>query len=59
MAPLHYCSMKCGGLIKLLPNVISPMSIGKWRPILLMGGLYNMFAKVVANQLQKVLSSII
>ena len=47
------------GLIKLIPKVASPISFGQWRPISLMGGLYKIFTKVIANRLQKVLPSII
>ena len=47
------------GLIKLIPKVASPTSFGQWRPISLMGGLYKIFTKVIANRLQKVLPSII
>jgi hypothetical protein len=47
------------GLIKLIPKVASPTSFGQWRPISLMGGLYKIFTKVLANRLQKVLPSII
>jgi hypothetical protein len=47
------------GLIKLIPKVASPTSFGQWRPISLMGGLYKIFTKLLANRLQKVLPSII
>ena len=47
------------GLIKLLPKVPSPSSFAQWRPISLMGGMYKIFAKVMANRLHKVLPSII
>ena len=39
------------GLIKLIPKVASPTSFGQWRPISLMGGLYKIFTKVIANRL--------
>ena len=42
------------GLIKLLPKVPSPMSFAQWRPISLMGGMYKIFTKVLANRLHKV-----
>ncbi len=47
------------GLIKLLPKVPSPMSFAQWRPISLMGGIYKIFTKVLANRLRKVLPIII
>ena len=43
------------GLIKLIPKVASPESFDQWRPISLMGGLYKIFTKVLANRLQKYL----
>ena len=46
------------GLIKLLPKVPSPSSFAQWRPISLMGGMYKIFAKVMANRLHKVLPSV-
>ena len=47
------------GLVKLIPKVASPMSFAQWRPILLMGGMYRIFAKVIANRLQKALSFVV
>ena len=47
------------GLVKLIPKVASPMFFDQWRPISLMGGLYKIFAKVIANRLQKVLSYVV
>jgi hypothetical protein len=47
------------GLIKIISKVVSPTSFGQWRPISLMGGLYKIFTEVIANQLHKVLPSIV
>ena len=47
------------GLIKLVPKVASPESFHQWRPISLMGGLYKIFTKVLANRLQKYLPKLI
>ena len=47
------------GLIKLLPKVPSPVSFAQWRPISLMGGIYKIFTKILANRLHKVLPTII
>ena len=47
------------GLIKLLPKVPSPSSFSQWRPISLMGGIYKIFAKVIANRLQRYLPKIV
>ena len=46
-------------LVKLIPKVASPMSFAQWRTISLMGGMYKIFAKVIANKLQKVLLSVV
>ena len=35
------------------------VSFAQWRPISLMSELYKIFAKVIANRLQKVLSSMV
>ena len=47
------------GLFKLIPKVASPIYFDQWKPISLMGGMYKIFEKVIANRLQKVLSSVI
>ena len=46
-------------LVKLIPKVASLMSFAQWRLISLMDGMYKTFAKVIANRLQKVLSSVV
>ena len=47
------------GLNKLIPKVASPESLHQWRPISLMGGLYEIFAKGLPNTLQKYLPKLI
>ena len=47
------------GLIKLIPKVPSPESFNHWRPISLMGGLYKVFTKTLANRLKKYLPQLI
>ena len=47
------------GLVKLIPKVASPISFAQWRPISLLIGMYKIFAKVIANKLQKVLLSVV
>ena len=46
-------------LVKLIPKVASPMSFAQWRPIPLTCGMYKIFVKVIANRLQKVLTSFV
>ena len=41
------------GVSKLIPKVPSPETFHQWRPILLMGGLYKVFAKTLLNMLKK------
>ena len=45
--------------IVLLPKVQGPEQIGDFRPISLTNSLYLIFAKVLANRLRRVLSSLI
>ena len=47
------------GLVTLIPKFASPMTFAQWRPISLMGGMYKIIAKVIANSLQKVLSYVV
>ena len=53
------CDSRKTGRVKLIPKVASPMSFAQWRLISLMGGLYKIFAKVIANRLQKVLPFVV
>ena len=46
-------------LIELVPKVASHESLHQWRHISLMGGLYKIFTKVLANRLQKHLPKLI
>ncbi|MCO5577479.1 hypothetical protein L7F22_031311 [Adiantum nelumboides] len=47
------------GVICLLPKVPSPFALTHWRPISLMGCLYKIFSKVLANRLHKLLPDLI
>jgi hypothetical protein len=47
------------GLIILIPKSGDHARIGNWRPITLLGSLYNILAKTLARQLQTFLPSII
>nr|KYP53426.1 Transposon TX1 uncharacterized [Cajanus cajan] len=45
--------------ITLIPKVDDPQSLGDYRPISLVGCLYKILAKILANRLKKVLPSVI
>ncbi|MCI07449.1 LINE-1 reverse transcriptase like, partial [Trifolium medium] len=45
--------------ITLIPKVLSPHLLGDFRPISLLGSLYKLLSKVLANRLGKVMNSII
>ncbi|KAK3199072.1 hypothetical protein Dsin_022487 [Dipteronia sinensis] len=58
---------KDGALVKdlnntfltLIPKTLNPVSIGDFRPISLIGAMYKILAKVLANRIKKVMHSII
>ncbi|MCH82649.1 cysteine-rich receptor-like protein kinase, partial [Trifolium medium] len=45
--------------ITLIPKIISPLSIGDFRPISLVGTLYKIIVKVLATRLAKVMDKLI
>ena len=45
--------------IALIPKVSDPQSLNEYRPILLIGCIYKIMAKLLANRLKKVMSDII
>jgi hypothetical protein len=45
--------------LTLVPKVLSPQHLGDFRPISLIGCLYKMVAKVLANRLAKVVGELI
>jgi hypothetical protein len=45
--------------VTLIPKVESPFGLSDYRPISLLGSLYKIIAKVLANRLAKVMNSII
>ncbi|MCO5602437.1 hypothetical protein L7F22_056569 [Adiantum nelumboides] len=46
------------GVIRLLPKVPSPFALKHWRPISLMGCMYKVFSRVLANRLHKFLPNL-
>jgi hypothetical protein len=49
----------CSYFLTLIPKVACPQSLGDFRPISLLGCLYNLVAKVLAARLSKVLGDLI
>ncbi|MCO5555946.1 hypothetical protein L7F22_009490 [Adiantum nelumboides] len=47
------------GVIWLLPKVPSPSALKHWRPISLMGCMYKVFSRVLANRLHRFLPNLI
>lgn len=45
--------------IALIPKVDNPQSMNEFRPIALVGCLYKILAKILANRLRKVMTSVI
>jgi hypothetical protein len=45
--------------ITLIPKVPSPLALGEFRPISLLGCLYKLIAKVLAGRLAKVMNSVV
>lgn len=45
--------------ITLIPKSVSPVAIEEYRPISLIGGIYKIVAKVLANRLSKVIGEVI
>lgn len=45
--------------IALIPKVDNPQSMNEFRPIVLVGCLYKILAKILANRLRKVMTSVI
>ncbi|XP_024640828.1 uncharacterized protein [Medicago truncatula] len=45
--------------IALIPKVASPQSLNEFRPISLVGSLYKILAKILANRLRQVIGSVV
>ena len=50
------CNASC---ITLIPKVVNPQGLGDYRPISLVGPLYNILSNVLANRLKKVFNGVI
>ncbi|KAK3225731.1 hypothetical protein Dsin_005593 [Dipteronia sinensis] len=45
--------------LALIPKVVNPIALAHFRPISLVGSLYKLLAKILANRLKKVLNALI